>query len=775
LHIGAKSSLPSGPSSPLAGNSTHFLGQYWPSLSVRGSYTGMAITPDPAALAMFDRADGSADAITFEDAALQERIAVYPWEFSRIENLAEQSKMVFKVIMWLGNITQKQGKDYAVVTQSFSRNVVFFRDPVNVTAVIRNNGATGGVVEVGAYLDDLTLINITDAYIPGDGGEWIYTTTWWANETGTHDIAVIADPNKIIAETNENNNRVAGYIQSTEIIVQFRLLVIDDDESANNGGTLSDETTSFMSALYAFQCNNESLVVPSGADGPGIQKLNNYSAVLWITGDSMDGLRDDDEAAIAEYLRSAGRLWLHGANATYGIQNATILSALGISSNYSAPFFTYLSGIRYDAVGHGVLYRTNGGQCSGLVPSAGTGFLLSNNDYVGVRVSAPHRSVVTTFPYRALGGALPGEIEGDDARAELAYMILRWLGRPEERSELRITQIDIGISDMHPQIGSAYVIQATVRNIGGYEEASALVRFMDGTMQIGADVVGVLPDANATAEMVWIPLAAGQRTLTVLVDPLGEQPEVFEWFNNNASISIYVYFFYDDMEQGTAKWTHYSTVLNINGEGPIDFLPSRADTDIISNWNVTDSVGLNETELVYHTYPKSFWLKESSVGEEIWKPDKYIYEFYLPNDGSAGFSESGHQGFFVVGTVNPSTFDILQCDNNGDWQPLIMSQSINVGEIKTYIHDFTNPLLNLIDCDKLYRIESTGPLFIVEGSDEGGFINIVSYENGLYTGKNFAFMGRYYAATPPFVKLAIFGMQDATTVTVKYYEINTYH
>ncbi|MBI5000282.1 MAG: type IV pilin [Euryarchaeota archaeon] len=609
LHIGLATPANPVPTNPLAGNPGNVLGSNWPSLPVSGSNAGYVITPDGDARTgyMFNHSGGGADAITFDNGS-DERLVTYPWEFSRITNIAEQSNMVYKVILWLGNLNNKEGIDFAVASQAFSRTVVYYKDIVTVTAVIRNNGLNASMVPMGIYLDGgLTPLDFLDnVTVPGMGGEYTYAYNWTASVTGRHSLVVRVDPEKIYDETNENNNEVAGFITSTYITVQFRLLVVDD--GPNN------ETASVMSALYAFQCNNNTYIVNgTSVDGPSYSDLNNYSGVLWVVGDSTSGLTANDQTAISQYLSAGGRFWLHGAGAAQSAANLS--GAFGINGSYNSSLSTYVTGTVNDPVGHGMYYHTTGGACKVLNVTTGTAWLKSGTANVGVRVEGAAMTALTSFSLNSLGNATAGEISGTDAGAEMAYLALHWLGRPEERSELRVSAVDITISDVHPQIGGAYVLKATVRNQGGYDEANALVRFLDSGSLIGSQVLGVTPDNRTSAEMVWIPLASGPRTITVQVDPLNEQAEVFEWFNNNASVSTYVYFFYDDMENGTAKWAHYSTVANINGETPLDFLPytyTRTDTGIANDWDVNMSSGVWNTTEQYKSYPRSFKMNETT-------------------------------------------------------------------------------------------------------------------------------------------------------------------
>ncbi len=573
--------------------------------------------------------DNSNVAINFENYDLDERIVLFPWEFSRIKEPAVQTQMAYKVIKWLGDITETRGKDLAISSQVIYPTYVFYQEYVYINATIRNNGnMTMSKVVAALYIDGNRTVSEISPDILGNGGSWEVSFQWQASVVGTHVMKWIVDPDNLIIETNENNNEVSDYLSTGQLIVEFRILVVDDDDSLNNNGDLFDEAGVVKGVLYDLGYIYENFTVDAAdADGPDSDKLAEYSAVIWITGNasSENSLTGTDETSITTYMtKNRGRLWLIGANCL-GASVTTefeekILGIQSMTGNQSLPGI--LEGVRDDPITHGMEIQTSGGLDADVIwpitsPGA-AGILNSTGQFYGVRYdSGTSVSVVMTMSFMNIWGNDTRYIDGIDARSELTYMIFHWFEKPDLRTELRTTRMDFTMSNAHPVLGDAYVLQVKVHNVGS-GVANSLVRFMDGNTQIGADSITIDPGDTTTAEVIWMPLFAGNRTLSVLVDPIepvSEVEEIFEWFNNNITIPTYVYFFWDDMENrdhSLNKWDHYSTVLNINGENPIDYFtsPTQMDTNVISNWNEAESYGVEEVTDTFHTQDTSYFMEE---------------------------------------------------------------------------------------------------------------------------------------------------------------------
>ncbi|MEI6667544.1 MAG: hypothetical protein WCP29_05245 [Acidobacteriota bacterium] len=95
------------------------------------------------------------------------------------------------------------------------------------------------------------------------------------------------------------------------------VLLVDDDESDNNNNP-GDSRLSVSDAFYRQLLQDRSLkfdtfVVPRYSDGPGVDRLRPYSLIIWYTGASNGGNRDNtavislrDEATVRTYLQETG-------------------------------------------------------------------------------------------------------------------------------------------------------------------------------------------------------------------------------------------------------------------------------------------------------------------------------------------------------------------------------------------------------------------------------------------------------------------------------------
>jgi flagellin-like protein len=571
--------------------------------------------------------------------SIKSRTYFTPWEFSRIKETSDQAQLAYQVIRWLGDINSSFGRDLSVSEQSVDKDVVYFHQPVSITGIVRNNGMrneTNVTVSVTIYYAGLpTTLPEVQVNVPNTiGSNWISVGPflWTPENVGYHSIVLMVDPHNDIPESNEENNVVSNYLSSGSIDVQFRLLVVDDDESANNMGARTNDTLDVTNVFKTLGYFNESVVVNTTQAGPAYSDLKDYNAVVWSTGSAPNALLLQDTQNLTTYLNGGGRLWLTGRN---GLSTGASLfqqGYLGVASASTAVATpTTLLGIDGNDISHGDRYSMNVTSCQNIVKTFdASGTFLNGPAFNGVNVSKlGFKTVTTAFALSDVTGST--EYPGDtNARVELAYMIMHWFGAPDARVEFRTTLSDFAISSARPQLGDSYVLQARIHNVGG-SDGNCLVRFMDGTTQIGSDSITVSADGYTTAEVIWTPLFAGQRTLYVLVDPINETAEIIDnplagrldfnnqisymGFNNRIHYSTYVYFFYDDMENGTSKWNHDSTIALINGEQPLDYISNTVVTmNIEKSWDAAMSDGIsNSTDVgYYHTYGKSYWLQEPS-------------------------------------------------------------------------------------------------------------------------------------------------------------------
>ncbi|MFO8052270.1 MAG: VWA domain-containing protein, partial [Thermoplasmatota archaeon] len=202
---------------------------------------------------------------------------------------------------------------------------------------------------------------------------------------------------------------------------------------------------------------------------------------------------------------------------------------------------------------------------------------------------------------------------------EMLYLPLHWFDTPEDEPELVGRSCKISVDTDNPVIGNSYVVQAEVANIGGVP-GGGTVRFMDGSILVQSENIYMDPDTSTTIEAIWKPLYAGERTITVWIDRYNDYDEVFDTINNAPSITLDVYFFWDDMESGDGNWEHDSTVLRINGEGTLDYMAEPTYTNIEKEWGAMDGFHKNTdvantvVQREFYSSPSSYYMYEPNLG-----------------------------------------------------------------------------------------------------------------------------------------------------------------
>ncbi|MGB9636754.1 MAG: CARDB domain-containing protein, partial [Thermoplasmata archaeon] len=202
------------------------------------------------------------------------RSVVFGFEFATMNDTGDQAVTVYKVINWLGGIDMRSGKDVAVAGQTISPLKPRYNQPVNITAVIRNNGDVNLTnVRTRLYINDqpkTLLDNVTD--LPGNGSWKLIKFQWVPDKVGSYIVKVVVDPDNEIDETNEANNVYVSDVGVYTLEVIYTVLVVDDDSSPENGGggTLPNVAQYVINALtslgYVNGTDMDIQKVPRGVD-----------------------------------------------------------------------------------------------------------------------------------------------------------------------------------------------------------------------------------------------------------------------------------------------------------------------------------------------------------------------------------------------------------------------------------------------------------------------------------------------------------------------------
>ncbi|MEM4293829.1 MAG: CARDB domain-containing protein, partial [Thermoplasmata archaeon] len=625
------------------------------------------------------------------------KVVTFTFEFAAMRDMGDQAITAYKVVNWLSGLGNRTGEDLAVASQYIEPTNPRYMQPVNISATVRNNGASVQAnVEVvayiyvnGALLDTVTPVN-TSITLEPDGGSQLVSFTWVPRMVGTYVIRVVVDPNNKVAETNEENNALSTAVGIHEINVLYTLLLVDDDSSAENGGggTLPNVAQYVIDALtslgYVNGTDMDIQKVPKGADRNNTEyNVSNYNCVLWVTGFASNSsgyntLTSLDMQIIRDlYLPSdpaqhtfilIGREVLGDSGVANTAFMTRVMGAATAGTKYTDGVGKVVYGVRESPVTNGMRVEyTNGTSfpCYAYTKTAsaiplfwanGTTYWERTTDLVlgtGVKDLSGWHSAFLSFDL--------SYTTNFSLVKEILFNLIHWGGRVDALPELRVTPPDIYaatnsrpyiiLPELNPQIGASYILKANITNVGGLS-GDVIVRFLDGDTIINsvnihvpesyADASNNVYNGRCVAEIIWTPLYAGYERISAVIDPdnlYAGSEKLRE--NNIASQQIQVFFFYDDMEvpERTAEnWNHDATLLNINGESPLDFLARKdVSTRVIGDWDwnlsgcrdfsgvttyngngtylTNNAAVLNYTGGAAHTTPTAYWLPEVPMME----------------------------------------------------------------------------------------------------------------------------------------------------------------
>jgi len=787
---------------PIVGVPTHWMtaGYQFVTTTVGCPNTADSIVPDTDAEGMFYNASSGQNlSLTHVFPNTGSKLCFQSYPISQLRNLNDIATVAYKVIKWLGgNITIASGQDVAVSQQEIDNTHPYYMDTIQISGVVRNNRDTSiSNVRVRVMLDNATKLNETiipllDVGASQNSYAWVYAN-WTADSLGLHRIYIIADPLDEIIETDETNNIAPLDFSITEVFVMYDILIVDDDNSENNGGTAPNETEYITNAFDNLGYNYSYFLVNQTTEwnGPGNETILSYNLVIWCTGtETTNTLTEKDRLVVARYLNSHGYFWLIGSGFINDLRTNDInflRDVLHVASQtvdleiqkelrgndndftlYGKRFLTeqptgyegnIVDSIVPDAQSVGLIYDENNLRCFALKydnpdPANNAKLMLFTFDLAHI--------MNKTFP-RELS-LVSSQTIGNE-REELIYLCARWFGVPDSRIELKIETIDFSysvppkimnrnIEQLIPIVGDTYILHARVFNVGT-SRGDCVVRFVDGDTIINSATISVGANSSSIAEVIWRPLYAGTRTISVIVDPnmniktstvpSDYTKEIFK-HNNVINHTFIVYYFYDDMELGPDNWEHDTTLVNINGESPLEFIDTygNVSTNIVSKINSTQSSGFSLSNSIYHSYNTSYVAtKPIDAG--------YRYEFFMSYHNAVNT-----QGFYVVGVAKNSNFTVFNMTDQGEWIPQLMDVRINKSEIKHY-HTGDYPWLV---AHRLYKIESSGPLLIVVTSKEGSNVNVANYDDGKEIGRNFVTIGK---------KVVVVCLQPSTRIEVRSY------
>jgi FlaG/FlaF family flagellin (archaellin) len=587
------------------------------------------------------------------------KVVYFGWEFASIIDMINRNNLTSQILKWFG-WELEIGTDLAISSKGFSDSSPNFMDWITITASVRNNGPNDLTrVRVDFFIVDSagreTRIPEYGTFEPVDNPQYLFMKSgddtpvekkWLAVDVGRHTFKVVVDLEDEIEEVSEeNNDDFYSPLFVTQLYIGYTILVVDDDNSTNNGGSNINATSEITSALTELGYFYDTIVVPGAplpGIGPNITVMKHYNTVIWCTGyEDVNTLLLSDRENLTHYFtrgfpeadflgETRMNAWVIGQGILDDLGGPGPAMSPATSSfiyryfrvkGYSTESSTlskYLDGVNGDNITHGVKYP----MIDSLLDEADT--ITPTNDAKGIfwqdekhtklnalRYNSSNYNIVfMPWIYSLINDSTTVDLVDESYKSELMYLILRWFQYPDERFELKTSAIDIELSSYNPVLGSSYIIKTDVYNLG-INDTNAIVRFLDGETVINTKSIFVPSNGNSSTEVIWSPLFAGYRDICVAVDPENDTKEVFDVLNNNATIDDQiVYFFFDDLENGSSNWNHDSTIMLINAESPLEYMDKPVFSDVNSSWDYSESYGYMVNSTEYHSYNNSFFTYE---------------------------------------------------------------------------------------------------------------------------------------------------------------------
>jgi hypothetical protein len=596
------------------------------------------------------------------------KVVFFSWEFASIIDMINRNNLTIQILKWFG-WELEIGTDLAIASKGFSDQTPNFMDWIEISARVRNNGPRDlsrirvdffkidsdgqetRIPEYPNYKDPENpqwkdWDNPQYIFIEGDGGDREVKKKWLAVDVGRHTFRVVVDIEDEIEEVSEeNNDDFYSPLFVTQLVIGYTILLVDDDNSTNNGGTEPNATQELADTLDELGYVYDNWVIvgaPIPQSGPNITVMKHYNSVIWCTGyDDVNTLLLNDQNNLTDYFTRnfPEANFLGETRMNTWIVGQGILNDLGgIGAAVTPPpgsfLYDYLKVQQYSTIGgkvpsvldgmfrdnitHGLSYpMLNSVLDEGdiIIPTSDAKGIFwqdaAHTKFNNLRYnSSTHHLVFTPWVFSLIDDSTTLSLQDESYKSELSYLIMRWFSYPDDRFELKTSTIDIELSNYNPILGNAYIIRSNIFNLG-INDTNAIVRFLDGDTVIDTKSVFVPANGNSTTEVIWSPLFAGYRNIRIAVDPDNDTEEVFDVLNNNATLEDQiVYFFFDDMENGTGNWNHDNTIVMINAESPLEYMDPPVHSNVNNSWDPSDSQGFIVTEDEYRSYSQSFYTFE---------------------------------------------------------------------------------------------------------------------------------------------------------------------
>ncbi|SET60759.1 S8 family serine peptidase [Paenibacillus sp. NFR01] len=129
-------------------------------------------------------------------------------------------------------------------------------------------------------------------------------------------------------------DRAMEYLGAAKDDPSAKILLVQDDGSNIAPYPSSSKRSKYLELLedYAGFDEDSDIVTsaPDGGDGPSVEKMKEYDAVIWFTGtasfEKYPNITENDQLHLTEYLKNGGRLLLTGSHSLHKIEDSSFVS-----------------------------------------------------------------------------------------------------------------------------------------------------------------------------------------------------------------------------------------------------------------------------------------------------------------------------------------------------------------------------------------------------------------------------------------------------------------
>lgn len=433
----------------------------------------------------------------------------------------------------------------------FSHVVAQPGDVVTVTATLRNNGSGPAENVVVQFVDPNTgapiAANQVISDVPAGGAGVVQIAYDTQGRFGERDVQVIADPNNLIVEQNENDNRASAsfrvaippipnlVVRSTQIGFDPSAIGLEGSVTIyatviNAGGAPVGEVTVHIFDVTdggSTPIGDPQTIADIGPGASGLVQVNynvppgSSDRKIQVVVDSNNTIYESSESdnqattTLARSKNALANLMITANNVTYaptmpGVGDAVTIRAVVLNNGATDAEDVVVQ--LTDITGGGST-PVGPQQSVALIPAGGSAVVemsYTATDKVGsrsIRVAVDPNNFIA-------------EGRETDNTATVTLEIY-----PPDQPNLVVLASNVNFSPLTVAANGSVTVRAVILNHGAREARDVVVQFMDvsggSQLPIGSPqtLARIAPGSAATAQMSFAPDAVGDFTVQVVADP----------------------------------------------------------------------------------------------------------------------------------------------------------------------------------------------------------------------------------------------------------------